>query len=128
VTNTADAYSEQRQERAEGDPIMKVTLMLLAALVTHADHARTCMPRKLDRTHSHSTSRPLHQNCPTGHFAPDMDSPVSRNTRYSKASALVRRYVLRQGSDMIQRHNRELGSGAERTVPLVRLLQLLPHS
>src|ERR1700733_12887222 len=82
------------------------------------------MARECCRTHSNSASGPLYQHRPPRHIAPDMDSAMGRNARYPKARALVRRHALRQASDMIQRHNRELCGRAERPI---RLRAITPH-
>ena len=53
-----------------------------------------------------------------------MYGAVRCDAGYTKASALVRRHTLRQESDMIQRHNRELCGRAERPI---RLCAITPH-
>src|SRR5580658_7735754 len=82
------------------------------------------MTRECCRTHSNSASGPLYQHRPLRHIAPDMDSAMGRNARYPKARALIRRHALRQKSDMIQRHNRELCGRPERPI---RLRAITPH-
>src|SRR5579863_613068 len=82
------------------------------------------MTRERCRTHSNSASGPLYQHRPSGHFASHVYGAMSCDAGYAKASALVRRHALRQESDMIERHNRELCGRAERPI---RLRAVTPH-
>src|SRR5580704_4729524 len=82
------------------------------------------MTRERCRTHSNRASGPLYQHRPPRHVAPDMDSAMGRDARYPQTSALIRRHALRQESDMIQRHNRELCGRAEWSI---RLSAITPH-
>jgi hypothetical protein len=68
-----------------------------------ADHARSAVPRQLSRAHPYSASRSLHEYRAVGDCARHMYRPVGRDARYSQASALIRRNIVRQGSDVIQR-------------------------
>jgi hypothetical protein len=54
------------------------------------------MPRKRDRAHSDGASGPLHQYRLSSNVAPDMNGTMGRYTGYSKASAFLRRHVLRE--------------------------------
>src|SRR5215469_15106602 len=83
------------------------------------------MSRKRDRAHSNSASRPLHQHRSPRDVAPDMDGTVSRDAGYPEASAFVRRHVLRERGDMVERHNSELRGRPELAV---RLGTVAPYS
>src|SRR6516164_6257858 len=82
------------------------------------------MTRELHRAHTDSASGPLDQHDAPGHVARHMYGAVRRDTWYPKASALVRRHVLRKRSHMIQRHDRKFRGGAERAI---RLRAIAPY-
>ena len=54
------------------------------------------------RPRSDSSSGPLHQHRVARYAAPDVDGAVSRGARDPEASALCRRHIVRQKSDMIE--------------------------
>jgi hypothetical protein len=83
-----------------------------------ADHARTGMSCKCDRTHTNSAPSPLHKNRPSGDVTADMDRAMSRNTGNPKTSALFRRNVLGERCDMVERHNSKLCGRPERAIGL----------
>src|SRR5580658_7784808 len=82
------------------------------------------MTRECCRTHSNSASSPLYQYRPTPHVAPDMDSAMRRDAGYPQTSALLRRHVVGQKSNMIERNHGKFCGSAERPI---RLRAVTPH-
>src|SRR5215469_2553204 len=81
-------------------------------------HTCSTMPRKRDRAHTDSASGPLYQHRLPRYGTGNKDGAMGRDARYSEASAFLRRDALRERCDVIERHNRELGSRAEWAIGL----------
>jgi hypothetical protein len=81
-------------------------------------HTCSTMPRERDRAHTDSASGPLHQHRLPRYGTANKDGAMGRDAGYPEASAFIRRDALRERRDMIERHNRELGSRAEWAIGL----------
>src|SRR5689334_14185272 len=83
------------------------------------------MTRELDRAYSDSASGPLYQHRSPRYCSRDMHSAMGRDAGYPQTSALIRRHILRQRSNMIERDHRKLRGRSEWSI---RLGAVAPYS
>src|SRR5215468_1828171 len=84
------------------------------------------MSRKRNRAYSNRAPRPLHQDRAPRDIAPDMNAAVSRDAGYPEASAFLRRHVLRQRRDMVERDNSKLCRRAKWAIGLCAVAPYSP--
>src|SRR5579863_5189941 len=81
--------------------------------------------RQLHRTSANCTSTALHKNGLALDRTRDVNRPMSGYTGNAKAGTLLQWHAFGKFNHLLQRNNRALGSGAERTV---RLCAVAPHT